>query len=292
MWGEYAWFPQCFTLPAEANELKKAVRESRPETTYWICKPPNSFGGQGMCVFKGGSREFNKLFNRRSKFVVQKYLHNPYLIGGMYKFHIRAYLLITNRSPLKAYLYKDGMLEFATVPYGLDSIEKKFNKYVHLTNYAINTQKQNMHNVCKDKPGVGIGSEWETKHLFKYLKENHPGFRGDGGFWKKLASISKVIAKTLMAHPKVESGCKNFNETSHFELYGLDVMLDENLNMYITEANCQPGLQWSDPQLPNGQFNQRSAEINDLIANLLNDILTKLGADEKKEYKGSWITLH
>eukprot|EP00494_Astrolonche_serrata_P007947 UN07981 len=78
-----------------------------------------------MCVFKTGSTEFKKTMERKSTFVVQEYLKNPYLVAGIYKFHIRGYMVITNaRNPLKAYLYKDGQIQFSTHKYNLDEIEK------------------------------------------------------------------------------------------------------------------------------------------------------------------------
>lgn len=48
--------------------------------------------------------------------VVQRYMHKPYLIDG-FKFDLRIYVLINGISPLRVYVFKDGLARFATVKY-------------------------------------------------------------------------------------------------------------------------------------------------------------------------------
>ena len=64
-------------------------------------------------------------------------MSRPYLIDG-FKFDFRLYVLINGISPLRLYLYEDGLVRFATVPYRLPAKENLNNMCMHLTNYAIN----------------------------------------------------------------------------------------------------------------------------------------------------------
>jgi len=63
-------------------------------------------------------------------------VHKPLLING-FKFDIRLYVLVTSYDPLKIYLYKDGLVWFATEKYTVNpsSLKKWF---IHLTNYSVN----------------------------------------------------------------------------------------------------------------------------------------------------------
>lgn len=46
-------------------------------------------------------------------FVVQRYVSNPFLVGGK-KFDLRLYLLVTSFRPLTAYIYRDGFAKFSS----------------------------------------------------------------------------------------------------------------------------------------------------------------------------------
>eukprot|EP00494_Astrolonche_serrata_P022178 UN22435 len=198
MFNDYEWFPTCWTLPAEKESLNKFI-ESNPESWY-ICKPKHSYGGFGMCVYKANSDEFKTLFNRKCPFVVQKYMHDPYLFAGLYKFHLRCYMVVTNaRKPLKAYLYKDAQIQFSTHKFDLTQIEKKFNKYSHITNYKVNNEKKNMNYLLNDKPGIGKGSEWPIKKFFKYMSEHDDKWDTDK-FWVELTEIATVVAEKISFH--------------------------------------------------------------------------------------------
>ena len=48
--------------------------------------------------------------------VVQEYLTDPYLIDG-FKFDFRLYVLINGISPLRIYMYEDGLARLATTKY-------------------------------------------------------------------------------------------------------------------------------------------------------------------------------
>ena len=53
--------------------------------------------------------------------MVQKYIHNPLIIGGK-KFDMRIYVLVTSYQPLTAYLYKTGFARFTHHRYDLDDL--------------------------------------------------------------------------------------------------------------------------------------------------------------------------
>lgn len=283
MFNSYDWFPTCWTLPEQKEELCKFADAN--EETYYICKPKNSYGGFGMCVYKANSEEFKKgLLDRKCPFVVQKYMHNPYLFAGIYKFHLRCYMTVTNaRKPLKAYLYKDAQIQFCTHKFDLNQIESNFNKYSHITNYKVNNEKKNAVYLLNDKPGIGKGSEWPIKKFFKYMSE-HDSKWDTPKFWKDLTEISTVVAEKIAFSPMVS---KSFNQkgamvTNHFEIYGLDIIMDENRGLWLTEANTQPGLDFTEPIMADGAYNKTITEANDITKGIINDTMNLLGVDDLK----------
>jgi tubulin polyglutamylase TTLL6/13 len=74
--------------------------------------------------------------------VVQRYLHKPFLIEGL-KFDMRIYVLVAGTDPLRIFVYEEGLARFATEVYMPPRSENLENKYMHLTNYAINKNSPN-----------------------------------------------------------------------------------------------------------------------------------------------------
>jgi len=291
MFNSFDWFPKCFTLPQELSLLQKYIDEV-PES-YWICKPDDGYGGNRMCVYRAGSEAFNStILKRKTTLAVQRYMHNPYLLAGLYKFHFRCYMVITNASnPLRAWLWKNSQIQFATHKFDLTQVEQNFNKYAHITNYKVNNEKKNRKFACANKPGITIGTEWSFQRFVDYMAKECPAFSEDK-FWSDLKEIAKVVATKLTTSKHVMKAIKKNNlfQPHHFEIYGLDILLDENLNLAMTEANTQPGLDDTEPMMPNGVHNEEAVRANDITHGIINDTLTLVGC-HKKELFSPFIRL-
>lgn len=48
--------------------------------------------------------------------IVQEYLDQPYILDG-YKIDLRLYVLVTHCDPLKAFIYRDGLVRLGTEKY-------------------------------------------------------------------------------------------------------------------------------------------------------------------------------
>lgn len=82
-------------------------------------------------------------------------MHKPFLIGGL-KFDLRIYVLLAGCEPMRIFMYKDGLVRFATEPYVAPSNTNLEDMCMHLTNYAINKDNPNfVFNVDKNKMDVG-----------------------------------------------------------------------------------------------------------------------------------------
>ncbi|CAB1443416.1 unnamed protein product, partial [Pleuronectes platessa] len=141
-------------------------------------------------------------------YVAQRYIENPYLINGR-KFDLRIYILVTSYVPLKAWLYRDGFARFSSTRFSLRTID---DKYMHLTNVAVQ----------KTAPDYDPekGCKWQMQQLRRYLTAKH----GTEMIGTLFIEMDNIFVRSLQSVQKVI-----INDKHCFELYGYDILLDENL---------------------------------------------------------------
>uniref|UniRef100_A0A8D0H950 Tubulin tyrosine ligase like 4 n=1 Tax=Sphenodon punctatus TaxID=8508 RepID=A0A8D0H950_SPHPU len=231
---EFNFFPQSFILPQDMKLLKKAWEESSSRQK-WIVKPPASARGIGIQVIHKWSQ-----LPKRRPLLVQRYLHKPYLIGGS-KFDLRIYVYVTCYDPLRIYLFRDGLVRFASCKYS-PSMKSLGNKFMHLTNYSVN--KKNIDYRSNADETACQGHKWALKALWSYLTQK--GVNSEA-IWEK---IKDIVVKTIVAsEPYVNSLVKMYvrRPSCCHELFGFDVLLDENLKPWILEVNISPSLHSNSP---------------------------------------------
>uniref|UniRef100_A0ABM5F7Q0 Tubulin monoglutamylase TTLL4 isoform X1 n=1 Tax=Pogona vitticeps TaxID=103695 RepID=A0ABM5F7Q0_9SAUR len=231
---EFNFLPQSFILPQDIKLLRKAW-EDCGSRQKWIVKPPASARGIGIQVIHKWSQ-----LPKRRPLLVQRYIHKPYLIGGS-KFDLRIYVYVTCYDPLRVYLFKDGLVRFASCKYS-SSMKSLSNKYMHLTNYSIN--KKNVEYKSNTDETACQGHKWALKALWNYLTEK--GVDSEA-IWEK---IKDIVVKTIIAsEPYIINLVKMYVRRPYccHELFGFDVMLDENLKPWILEVNISPSLHSNSP---------------------------------------------
>ncbi|XP_069607120.1 probable tubulin polyglutamylase TTLL9 isoform X1 [Ranitomeya imitator] len=243
------FFPKTFELPAEYHLFVEEFRRN-PGIT-WIMKPVARSQGKGIFLFrklkdimdwrKDGSRSDEQKDELPvENYVAQRYIENPYLIGGR-KFDLRVYVLVTSYIPLRAWLYRDGFARFSNTRFTLSSID---DQYIHLTNVAIQ----------KTAPDYDPekGCKWMIQQLRQYLTAKH----GPTAVETLFQSMDNIFIKSLQSVQKII-----INDKHCFELYGYDILLDEDLKPWLLEVNASPSLTAS------------SQEDYDLKCRLLEDTL-------------------
>ncbi|XP_018091201.1 tubulin polyglutamylase TTLL4 isoform X2 [Xenopus laevis] len=231
---EFSFFPQSFVLPQDIKLLKKAWEEGG-NRQKWIVKPPASARGMGIQVIHKWSQ-----LPKKRPLLVQRYLHKPYLISGS-KFDLRIYVYVTSFDPLRIYMFTDGLVRFASCKYS-SSMKSLSNKFMHLTNYSVN--KNNADYQANPDQTACQGHKWALKALWNYL--NQKGFNSEQ-IWEK---IKDIVIKTIIASdPYVNSLVKMYVQSPYccHELFGFDIMLDENLKPWVLEVNISPSLHSNSP---------------------------------------------
>jgi tubulin polyglutamylase TTLL4 len=106
----YEIAPTTYIMPEDYKRWC-SDREIQNFKYMYIMKPCASSCGRGIKII-GKKTHVNK----RSGYIVSKYLSKPHLIRG-YKYDLRVYVLVTSFEPLKIYLFSEGLVRLATVPY-------------------------------------------------------------------------------------------------------------------------------------------------------------------------------
>ncbi|EDQ90785.1 uncharacterized protein MONBRDRAFT_15528 [Monosiga brevicollis MX1] len=224
----YDFLPRTFLLPAEWDEYMAWWSRHR---VPMIAKPIASSQGRGIFIASQPEE-----VPKTQQLVLSQYINNPLLVEG-FKFDLRIYVAVTSYNPLRIYLYEDGLARFATTRY--DSSARSFrNTFTHLTNYSIN-KSSSSYVACDDDDVEDYGNKWSLSALLQYL--NQQGV--DTALL--MSRIEDVVVKSIVAvEQPIAAACRSYVPHAHncFELYGFDVLVDDNLKPWLLEVNLSPSL--------------------------------------------------
>ena len=227
--NDFKYMPETYVLPKDKEIFTLQIQNYElNKNNIWLLKPVASSRGRGIRILTN----FNDI---PEKTIITHYISNPHLINRK-KYDLRLYVLITGYTPLKIYLFEDGLTRFCSEDYNLD--ESKLNdKYIHLTNYSINKNNENFEK--NDDTEKEEGNKWSILAFKKYLKEKKIDFNK---LWKK---IKDIIIKTILSI--TDEGIPiiklfNLSSVNLFEIYGFDILLDSFLNPWLMEVNLNPSL--------------------------------------------------
>ena len=255
----YNFVPSTYIIPSDGKNFEYDFKKNRK--AIWIVKPVNLSRGRGVHILKGES-EFRFLLKKSinlniSQFLISRYIENPHLINKK-KYDLRIYVLITSFSPLRIYLYNNGLVRFATEDYKKGDFD---NVFIHLTNYSINKNNlkykpnQNLdfskninedenNDLNDDNEVDDDSSKWsliEYRHFFQKMEKKQVM----DNIWKQ---IEDIVLKTVLSVSEDYYQEISINKmNSLFELYGFDIMVDENFRAWLIEVNVNPSLHCTSP---------------------------------------------
>ncbi|CAE7890605.1 Ttll9, partial [Symbiodinium sp. KB8] len=206
--AEFDFCPITFTLPGDYALFKEEFKRlgSRSPVSDW--RSDKRWKPENPTV---------------EPYVVQRYISNPYLIGGK-KFDMRMYVLVPSFSPLTVWLYRAGFARFSARRYSsamadVDDVE------VHCTNVAI--QKHGEHYNAE------TGGKWDLRSLKMHLISKHGVAAVDTLF----QGMEGIVVRSLMSVQRCMITDKHC-----YELYGYDFLFDADLRPWLIEVNASPSL--------------------------------------------------
>jgi len=268
--------PQGYILPKGVQSWESS-RLRQPEA-LWIWKPCSQSCGRGIKVLGAVLSEADNKEIGRKRGVVQRYIPNPLLLNG-YKFDLRVYVVVLSYEPLKVYINEEGLVRLATEKFSA-SADTLDCRTMHLTNYSVNklsplfVQNQDVKDSPKasgddngaegteEAPEQDDGDPFASKWSFKELREH---FEQKALDWDSLnVRMKDLVIKTLIAvEPQLCSewsralcqeeagwaarGSSGAHSATCFEIYGFDVLIDEDLKPWLLEVNICPSLSSGSP---------------------------------------------
>ncbi|XP_070578674.1 tubulin polyglutamylase TTLL5-like isoform X32 [Ptychodera flava] len=224
----FDFIPQSFVTPSEFDEFHSAHMKDK---STWIVKPIASSRGRGIFLINHPQQ-----LPLDETLLVARYIHNPLCIDG-FKFDLRLYVAVTSYDPVRIYIYEEGLTRFATVQYE-KSAKSIRNTCMHLTNYSLN-KKSSDYVRCDDPNIEDYGNKWSLGAMLRYIKKQGRDVTA------LMSRIQDVVIKTILAGElPIATACKMFmpNRGNCFELYGFDILVDDNLKAWLLEVNLSPSL--------------------------------------------------
>lgn len=162
---------------------------------------------------------------------VQEFIERPFLVDG-YKFDIGVYTVITSVDPLRVYVYTaDVLFRFCPVKY-YPFDREVVDKYVVGDDYLPIWNVPSLKNYYTEL-GYSMKDSFDA-----YVREQG---KNPAEMWERVYDAIREVA--LMKETQIRKVSMRLgNGRNFFELVRFDLALDEDLNVYMMEANMSPNL--------------------------------------------------
>lgn len=163
--------------------------------------------------------------------LIQYNVHNLLLVENR-KFGFRSFLLIASANPLIAY-YHDGYARLSMNEYDTNSKEIK----TFVTNIGVNIKEASQGTIYQNMTPAEINEHtyWSLEDFQDYLLEKQ--IVSDPNY---LDNTLRPEFKKVMIHLLRMAQSGFFQKSSVYEVFGLDFVMDENMNLWFIEANSMP----------------------------------------------------
>eukprot|EP01123_Difflugia_compressa_P014350 TRINITY_DN7329_c0_g1_i1.p1 TRINITY_DN7329_c0_g1~~TRINITY_DN7329_c0_g1_i1.p1 ORF type:complete len:427 (+),score=84.72 TRINITY_DN7329_c0_g1_i1:43-1281(+) len=239
--------PPTFILTDPSECVSFFQLAAQEPTTVWVSKEPSNSQGMGITVNpdvnqlkqlwlvdpEAQPQDYKCKIADRDDVLIQRYLLDPLLLEGK-KMEIRSYWVVASTNPY-VILYHDGTVRLTTREYKLDDWS---DPLIHITN----TRQQ------KDAdPNYYLTEaerKWTIEKLATYLKQEGKLKETEEEWLNRLREMLKerIAVAAMGAHEYLTSKQQVPGWDGRFELFGMDVILDQNLYPWLTELQDGPGL--------------------------------------------------
>uniref|UniRef100_A0A1I7T4J6 Tubulin--tyrosine ligase-like protein 9 n=1 Tax=Caenorhabditis tropicalis TaxID=1561998 RepID=A0A1I7T4J6_9PELO len=245
--------PKAFQLPEEKEKLLEFA--SQNPDVLWVQKDNTH---RNIII-----KTVNEMDLSKNNSFVQKFVDNPLLIDNR-KFDIGIYTVVTSLLPLRVYIYDgDVLIRFCPEDYHPFDV-KNVDKYVVGDDYTPIWEIKSLEDYFN-----------KQKLSFKSTLDSYLGVRGKdyGSIWKQIKNIIGEVFRTQQTKMLLNLHSMKL-KPKYFELSRFDFVVDEELNVFLMEANMSPNLS-------SGHFKQNQILYEKVLMNIFSlvGISTQLTTD-------------
>ena len=217
--------PQAFQIPADKEEFLIYAKQN--PNKLFVQKNNNHRG------IKIEKVENLNLDDDDEGSFVQEFIHNPLLVDG-YKFDIGIYTTLTSVDPLRIYVhYNDVLLRFCPTKYHPFDPEDR-DKYVVGDNYLPSWELPSFTKYMDEKAGFSFRDTLNA-YIINSVKMD------PNKMWDELYSTIVQVYQNTETH--FAKAVRNYpHSDAFFEMVRFDFVIDDQLNVYLMEANMSPNL--------------------------------------------------
>lgn len=222
----------------DVNDLKLFDKEFDKNKIYIMKK--NIQRQEGLKITKNKNEILNGMKNQYV--IVQELLQNPYLISGL-KTNMRFYVLVmcdgnSSTGSFKVFAHKDGFMYYTKVPFKMNSLDEAPNittGYIDRKVYEKNPLTHDDLRKYLDDPKRNL-TDIEKTVRNQGLLISQIVF---GRIYKLLGTVFTAFVGRLCKPSKLSNNLS-------FQLFGVDIAVDNELNCSIMEVNKGPDLNAKD----------------------------------------------
>ena len=227
------------SLKSLCGTLRSEVQTSIEGTgCVWILKPGRKSRGRGISIHQSLTSIEGALHSGHS-YVIQKYIERPLLIQGR-KFDLRVWAVVLGG--LEVWIYDHCYARFSVQSYDQSDLD---NCYVHLTNNSVSKWAKDF-----EKSSIP-GCMWSLRQLRAHLRSRFAPGVWTARLWPQVREIVLQTVRTAAIQPREGA----------FELLGFDLLITQELEVWLLEVNSSPSLQRS------------TAVTGHLVPRMLEDLL-------------------
>jgi hypothetical protein len=179
--------------------------------------------------------DINKI-DRKKYILIQELLQNPYLINGR-KINLRIYcVVIRNKNNVKCYYYNDGFMYYTPELFIKGSKDFKRNITTGYIDRKVYDENPLTHKDFKKY----LDSERPLTTIEKNIKDTNTNINISSYIFKNINDLLKNVLDVFV------DKLGNSDIGYSFQLYGIDVAIDDELNAMMMEINKGPDISVKD----------------------------------------------